>query len=180
MRNKRWEELGKVIVTKFYNAANRQAPEWIDYLVEENVIEDTNDETHFELRSFFMDIITTTYGRHIKTLTANRDIVLDISFGSRLDFCLHNDLVPFLHQRNYQNKAKDAKEITITADIFSELRKQKIQNITHMRDLATELGFDYCSRRLGGTKAKVVCGPREEFIRFLDLQINDQQEDAIG
>ena len=67
-----------------------------------------------------MDIITTTYGRHIKTLTANRDIVLDISFGSRLDFCLHNDLVPFLHQRNYQNKAKDAKEITITADIFSE------------------------------------------------------------
>lgn len=180
LRNKRWEEIGKVIISEFYNAANRQAPEWINYLVEENVIEDTNDETHFELRSFFMDIITNTYSRHIKTLTANRDIVLDISFGSRLNFCLDNDLIPFLHQRNYQNKTKDAMEITITADIFSEIRKQKIQNITHMRDLATELGFDYCSRRLGGTKTKVVCGPREDFIRFLDSQIKDQEEDTKG
>ena len=49
-----------------------------------------------------------------------------------------------------------------------------------MRDLASELGFDYCSRRLGGTKTKVVCGPREEFIRFLDLQIKDQEEDTTG
>jgi hypothetical protein len=120
-----------------------------------------------------VETITNTYSRHIKALTPNQsqDIVLDISFASRLNFCLDNDLIPFLHQ--HINKRNET-EIAITADIFVELKKRKIQNITHLRDLANELGFEYCQRRLGGIQTKVVCGERRRFIEFLEGNMEEE------
>jgi hypothetical protein len=109
--------------------------------------EESSEETHIELRAFFMDIITDTYGRHIRTLTPNQEEVLDISFAARFNFCLENELIPFLHQ--HTNK-KNETEIAITADIFTELKKRKVENITHLRDLGNKLGFEYCQRKLGG------------------------------
>jgi hypothetical protein len=43
-----------------------------------------------------------------------------------------------------------------------------MENITHMRDLGNELGFEYCQRKLGGIQTKVVCGERNKFIGFLE------------
>jgi hypothetical protein len=173
LTTKQWEDIAKIILTEFYKAAgNEQQPAWLNCLVEQKVIEESSEETHFGLRAFFMDIITNAYSRHIKALTPNQsqDMVLDISFMSRLDFCLNNDLIPFLHQHtNRKNQSK----IAITADIFTELKKRKIENITHLRDLATELGFEYCQRKLGGIQTKVVCGERMEFIEFLEGKMEE-------
>jgi hypothetical protein len=171
LATKQWEDIAKVILTEFYNAGGKEPPSWLDYLVEQKVIEESSEETHFELRGFFVDKITNAYSRHIRTLTSNQEVVLDISFASRLDFCLNNDLIPFLHQHTNR---KNETEIAITADIFTELKKQKIENITHLRDLATELGFEYCQRKLGGIQTKVVCGERKKFIDLLEGNIEEE------
>ena len=173
LATKQWEDIAKIILAEFYNAADREPPSWLYYLVEQKAIEESSEETHFELRAFFMDIITNAYSRHIKTLTPNQshDIVLDISFASRLNFCLDNELIPFLHQ--HINR-KEQHEIAITADIFTELKKRKIENITHLRDLGNELGFEYCQRKLGGRQTKVVCGERKKFIKLLEGNIEEE------
>jgi hypothetical protein len=167
---RQWEDIAKTILTEFYRAAGKKPPFWLNCLVQQKVIEESSEDTHFELRAFFMDIITNTYSRHIRTLTTNQDTVLDLSSASRLDFCLDNKLIPFLHQ--HVNR-KNELEIAITADIFTELKKRKIENITHLRDLATELGFEYCQRKLGGIQTRVVCGKRQKFIEFLEDNIED-------
>jgi hypothetical protein len=167
---KQWEDIAKVILIEFYKTAGKEAPSWLNYLIEQKVIEESSEETHFELRAFFMDIITNTYSKHIRTLTANQDTILDLSFASRLNFCLDNELIPFLHQ--HVNR-KNELEIAITADVFTELKKRKIENITHLRDLSTELGFEYCQRKLGGIQTKVVCGQRNKFIEFLEGNIEE-------
>lgn len=64
--------------------------------------------------------------------------------------------------------------IFITADIFSELKKRKIENITHLRDLGNELGFEYWQRKIGGKQTKVVCGERKKFIDFLEGKITEE------
>jgi hypothetical protein len=157
LTTKQWEDIAKTILTELYNTADKQQPSWLDYLVEQKAIEESSEETHFQLRAFFMDIITNAYSRHIRTLTPNQEVILDISFVSRLDFCLNNDLIPFLHKHTNRNNRS---EIAITADVFAELKKQKIENITHLRDLGNELGFEYCQRRLGGIQTKVICEER--------------------
>jgi hypothetical protein len=171
LATKQWEDIAKTILTEFYKAAGKkQPPSWLNYLVEQKAVEESSEETHFELRAFFMDIITNAYSKHIRTLTPNQEVVLDVSFVSRLNFCLDSELIPFLHQ--HTNK-KDQSEIAITADVFTELKKRKIENITHLRDLATELGFEYCQRKLGGVQTKVVCGERKKFIEFLQGNIEE-------
>jgi hypothetical protein len=159
LATKQWEDIAKIILTELYNAAgkDKQPPSWLNYLVEQKAIEESSEETHFQLRAFFMDIITNAYSRHIRTLTPNQEVILDISFVSRLDFCLNNDLIPFLHKHTNRNNRS---EIAITADVFAELKKQKIENITHLRDLGNELGFEYCQRRPGGIQTKVICEER--------------------
>jgi Bifunctional DNA primase/polymerase, N-terminal len=169
LRAKQWEDIAKTVLMELYKAAGAEhSPYWLNYLVEQNPVEESNEETHFELRAFFMDVITNTYSRHIKTLTSSQDAILDLTFASRLDFCLNNELVPFLHQ--HVNR-KSQQEIAITADVFSELKKRKIENITHLRDLGNELGFEYCQRRIGGKQTKVVCGERRKFIEILEGKI---------
>jgi hypothetical protein len=166
---KQWEDIAKTILTEFYKTAGKEkTPSWINCLVEQKAIEESSEETHFELRAFFMDIITNAYSRHIRTLTPNQEVVLDISFASRLNFCLENELISFLHQHTNRNNQT---EIAITADIFTELKKRKIENITHLRDLGNELGFEYCQRKLGGIQTKVACGERNKFIDFLEGNI---------
>jgi hypothetical protein len=170
LATKQWEDIAKIILTELYKTAGKEAPSWLNYLVEQKVIEETSEETHFELRAFLMDIITNAYSRHIKTLTPNQEVVLDISFTSRLNFCLDNELIPFLHKHINRNNQS---EIAITADIFTELKKRKIENLTHLRDLGNELGFEYCQRKIGGRQTKVVCGDRNKFIKFLDGIMED-------
>jgi hypothetical protein len=53
---------------------------------------------------------------------------MDIITNSSNSYSLHQHI----------NK-KNETEIAITADIFTELKKRKIENATHLRDVANEL-----------------------------------------
>ena len=71
-----------------------------------------------------------------------------INFITRLNFCLTNKLVPYLHEHTRRDNAQ---EIIITHDILTELKRSidHIEGITTMEDLGKEIpGFDYTSRRL--------------------------------
>jgi hypothetical protein len=66
----------------------------------------------------------------------------------------------------------------ITHDILKELTKKldHIEGITTLEDLGKEVpGFDYCQRKLGpdSRNTKVLAGKREDFVKFLEGNIED-------
>jgi hypothetical protein len=114
--DKSHEEITKEIIIEFYKLANRPAPEWLDFKLEYSKvgIEDKTHEIYFALRGFFMNAITDAYSRHIRTLYKSQDPEVVIDFLTRLNFCLDNKLVPFLHK--HTNK-QGMNEIIIPASL---------------------------------------------------------------
>ena len=122
-----------------------------------------------------MDKITDAYSRHIRTLDTCDAPNIAVDFYTRLNFCLKNKLLPFLH--SYTRK-DGIEEIVITHDILKELRKQldNIEGITTLADLGKEIpGFIYCQKKLGrdNRNTKVLAGSRQDFVDFLDGEISD-------
>ena len=104
---------------------------------------------------------------------ANRFLNLKSAFSIRLNFCLKNKLLPYLHQHT---RRYGIEEIIITHDILAELKRSvdHIEGITTLEDLGKEVsGFEYCQRKLGGINRKVLAGPRTEFVKFLEGEVND-------
>ena len=89
----------------------------------------------------------------------NKDIM------SALNFCLRNKLIPFLHQKN-----DSSKEMIITIDIVNKIH---IPNIAALKDIASIIGFEYTTSRIGeGNRSmKVLKGNRMDFYKFLDHEI---------
>ena len=112
------------------------------------------EEGKLKLRGFFIRVINEVYNSYVRTLTSREEPTLENGIVERFEFCVKHDLVPYLARHN--NKA----EIVITADIFDDLRRIKIESLTSLKDLASMIGgrFESCSRRLGGTKTKVGSG----------------------
>jgi hypothetical protein len=96
--------------------------------------------------------------------------------AKRFDFCVRNQLITFL---SYHNSSRSKNEIVITADIFDELRKIKIESLTNLSDLASMLGEDFesCSRLVNGVKTKVVAGPVGSFLSFLNKEVKIGDDD---
>lgn len=65
----RWEETAKIILTEFYKHAGKDAPEWIDYIMEEDVSGQADEEMELEIRALLVNAITEAYSRHVKTLS---------------------------------------------------------------------------------------------------------------
>ena len=58
---KRWDDVGKTIISEFYKSIGISPPEWINLVEKENVIEQSNDETYFGLRGFLEQAIIEGY-----------------------------------------------------------------------------------------------------------------------
>jgi hypothetical protein len=122
-----------------------------------------------------MDHITEAYSRHIRTLYKDQDPGVVVDFYTRLNFCLTNKLLPYLHEHTRKDGVG---EIVITHDILKELTKRQdhIEGITTLEDLGKEIpGFQYCQRKLGPEKrnTKTLAGKREDFVKFLEGEIED-------
>lgn len=161
------EEIAKEIIVEFYKSVGMDKPEWLDRTFEQrSIVEENTEQAYFEIRGFFMDQLTNAYSRHIRTLYKEQDPCVTILFSTRLDFCLANKLVPYLHD----HKRRDGvDEIIITYDILAVLKRaiDHIEGITTMEDLGKEIpGFEYTSRKLGARR--VLAGSRNEFVNFLE------------
>jgi hypothetical protein len=176
--NKSFDEISKDIISAFYKLAGKdKPPEWLDRLTQQaNVVEDHTEEAYLELRSFLIKEITDAYSRHNKALYNSKtdpDPSLNIvDMSTRLDFCLKNTLVPFLHLKDFESS-----EVLITADIFLAMERagKKIEGLVTLEDLKNELGesFQHNSAKIGGQKRKVIRGTRGDFTNFLQGKVGD-------
>jgi hypothetical protein len=167
-------EIAKEIITEFYRLAGRVKPEWLDRIYEQrSIIEENTERAYFEIRAFLMNQISDAYTRHIRTMYKDHDPENIIEFLKRLDFCLQNKLIPYLHQ----HKRKDGVyEVRITHDILTELHRKidHLEGVTTMQDLAKELpGFQYINGKIGPKSGWVLAGKRQDFIAFLEGETED-------
>jgi hypothetical protein len=133
------EDITKEILTEFYKSAGRDKPEWLDRLFEQrSIVEENTEWAYFEIRGFLMDNITEAYSRHIRSLYKEQDPGIVIDFNTRLNFCMTNKLLPYLHE--YTRK-DGTEEIVITHDILKELTRKldHIEGITTLEDLGKEI-----------------------------------------
>jgi hypothetical protein len=169
-----YEDMATEILTEFYGSVGRDKPDWLGRVFEQrSIVEENTEQAYFELRGFLMDQLTDAYSRHIRTLYKEQDPAVTIQFSTRLDFCLTNKLVPYLHE----HKRRDgADEILITHDILAELQRtiDHIEGVTTLEDLGKEMpGFEYTSRKLGGKARRVLAGNRNDFVDLLESDANE-------
>ena len=174
-----YDDMAKEIIAEFYKAAGREdRPEWIDRLFEQrSIIEENTELAYFQIRGFLMEQITDAYSRHIRTIyndEKDTDPKLSIDFITRLNFCLNNKLIPYLHA----HKRKDnTEEVRISHDILAALNRKidHLEGITTMEDLAKELpGFEYINGKIGPKSGRILAGKRSDFIAFLDAKIEEE------
>ena len=140
--DKSYDDIAKEILTEFYKAAGKERPAWLDRIYEQmSIVEENTEQAFFEIRSFLMKQITEAYSRHIGRIYNNEkdpDPKIAIDFKTRLNFCLSNKLIPYLHEHT---RRESVEEIIITHDILAELKRvlDHIEGITTMEDLGKEL-----------------------------------------
>ena len=102
------------------------------------VVEETNEFTYFELRSFFGQAIIDGYRKDPIFLRDSYDEVIfdyNVDLEQKLDRCFNQRLIQYLHLHN------DGRVI-ITHDIIRELQNKRISNLITMQSIADEIqGF---------------------------------------
>jgi hypothetical protein len=178
-----WYEPATIILKEFYKSVDLKPPDWIDLLAEQTLVKESSEETQFELRGFLQQQINEAYRRDVYTnpdpstiVETDNGIVRNIrhvSFSEKIDYCLYNKSIPFLHlcKRNHGQE----NEVAVTSNIRSEMRKyDRSASGTSMKSLASKMqGFDYDLRSLGGKRVRVICGPKSEFYDFLNCEFSE-------
>ena len=160
-----WKKTAKIVLEGFYKAAKCEIPDWTSQFVEETdvtakAIEEAEETNYFELRGFLESDINERF--RLDPYRNSEGYVTAATFPEKLDHCLSNRLVPYLHRR-------DKSEIVITHDIIKELRKARIVNLTTMPALAKEIqDFKYEPTWFNGKTRRVIHGPYNSFITFLN------------
>jgi hypothetical protein len=174
-----YDDMAKMILTEFYKSAGKDRPTWLDWTFEQrSIVEENTEHAYFEIRSFLMSQITDAYSRHIKKIYSREDPEpeLSIDFDVRLNFCLANKLISYLHDHLRRDSIR---ETVITHDILAELRREidDLEGITTMEDMGKEIpGFEYTSRKLGGKARRVLAGTHKDFVDFLEGKITADDE----
>ena len=175
--DKSYDDMAKEILTEFYKSAGKDRPAWLDWTFEQrSIVEENTEQAYFELRGFLMGQVTNAYSRHIRTLYKEQDPDVVIDFITRLNFCLTNKLVPYLHKHTKRDKVE---EIIITHDILAELKSEidDLEGITTMEDLGKEIpGFECASRKMAGKSWRVLAGTSKDFIDFLEGKITEDDQ----
>jgi hypothetical protein len=164
---KDWKDIAKGIIIEFYQFADKEVPEWIEYFVEQrDAIDESNEKAMFALRSFFVTKINETYSRH-----KGADNMAN-GLTERLDYCLKHELISFLHDMKGH--------IIITHSIFDEINvKNRIENITSLKDIGLQLGLEYTSRYINNKKMRVLTGPLDKLLKFINPDIIPEHENTF-
>lgn len=176
-----WKQTSESVLQEFYKAAGLPIPDWINLWVDESdvteaAIQEANETARFEIRGFLVQAINDGY-RIDPDLRSKDDRTIEVSFQEKLDRCLQKKLVPYLHKHNSRSGISD---VVITHDIVRELKKNKISNITTMQALSREIpNFQYGPLKLNGGTARVVRGPYDDFIKFLDCDFKDEGDSTL-
>lgn len=169
-----WKDIAKKTLIDFYQFADLEKPEWIDYFIEQkDAIDESNEKTMFALRAFLVDRINSAFSRNSRN---------DNNFNGlkeKLEYCLDYNLVPFLHRITSKGRVKE-NTIIITHDILDEMNKSwtKIENITTLKDIGLQLGLEHGGKYLNDKKTKVVFGPQSKLVKFINPEILSEEDNA--
>lgn len=184
-RSYSWHESATLILKEFYKCANIQPPSWLDLLHEQTIIQEAKEESQFELSGFLQQQIIEAYRRDIyanpdpATLieTENGSVrsTKPVTFVQKMDYCLNNRSITFLHKCN-RNLGQDD-DIAITSNIRSKLKEyNKTATAASMETLASKIpDFSYSQRWIGKDKVRVICGPISKFREYLDYKITEDE-----
>jgi hypothetical protein len=176
-----WIDISEKILKEFYRFAEMDIPEWIEYFVEQkDAVDESNEQTTFSLRAFFVNKINELYSRHRiynaassyphndnqNNVTESENHLDDLR--KKLVHCIDNKLITFIH------RYKKEGEIVITRDIVEEINNStlgRIENITGLEDIGDQIGLKYRPREFNGKKTRVLLGDLDILYKFLDPRI---------
>ncbi len=172
--NASYDDMAKEIIAEFYKLAGKGKPEWLDRTYEQrSIFEENTERAYFEIRAFLMNQISEAYNRYIRTMYRDHDPGIVIDLLTRMNFCLKNKLIPYLHEHIRKDGVE---EIRITHGMLTELRRKvdHLEGVTTMKDLAKELpGFQYINGKIGPKSGWILAGKSADFIAFLEGKIED-------
>lgn len=164
-----WENIAKAILNELYKLAGLEVPEWIDYFVEQkDAIDEGTEKTTFALRSFLVSKINDLYSRHSGSTRDTSDYYPDENeLIRKLRYCIDNGLVTFIQHKVIPERKIE--EIIITRDIVEEINRtyDRIENITGLEDIGSQIGFKYTKRDIYHKRSRVLVGKFEILSKFL-------------
>ena len=180
-----WHERSVIVLTEFYKSVSKEPPAWIDLIAEQTMVKEASEERQFEIRGFLQQAILEGYRRDSFTnpepstidKDGKRTYEMRVTFEQKINYCLDNKSIPFLHlcKRNLGQES----EVAITSDIRSELKKygwSSSPGLT-MDALAAKIpGFKYDFRSIGNRNFRVICGPKSKFMDFLNCEVEEVME----
>ena len=124
--DKELDELAVEIITEFYKSVGKDKPEWLDSTFKQrSIMEENTEQAYFEIRNFLVETITNAFSRNFRSFnyasaqTIEDENIVPNNAGLlvRLNFCLDNDIIPFLHKHGRKDGID---EIIISHDILIE------------------------------------------------------------
>ena len=168
---KDWDEIAKLVLYEMYKIVEREPPEWIEYKIDNEIqFQENKEEIDLILRSFLINQINETYIRYYKSIDPSLSIDgINQPFDNRLNFCLKNNLLPFINKNSID-------EIIITSDLIQELKNRRIHGISSLQEVANIIdGFEYGQKKLGGKRnVRAGYGSRIQFSNFLIFEEEKQ------
>ncbi len=160
---KEWTDISKNILISFWRLVGKEAPSWLDFFEEQrDAVDESSEKMVFELRAFLLSTVNEAFNRNRQFGEPSIHPSKDLEMTDKLHYCLKNMLVPFISQ------TKDSK-IIITVDIMKELKKnQSIENLSSLKDLGAQLGFEYSNKYVNGKRMRVLEGTRDVFVKFME------------
>lgn len=184
LKDKEWSEIGKEVLTAFYEKAGLPTPAWIDLMVEYNESVHTQDEAIEELRGYFINIINDACNRYRPPQVISEREMKDplnqdyikMPLTSRLLACCERSLIPFIQTK----EDEDGNTFYITSGIMSDLQKHKLGDLVGShKGLAALLNFTHKPVRVGGGSEKpqkVIEVKWAEMRKFLEGEIAEITE----
>ncbi|HET6716033.1 MAG TPA: hypothetical protein VFG90_02800 [Nitrososphaeraceae archaeon] len=160
----------KLVLYEMYKIAEREPPEWIEYKIDSEIqFQENKEEIDLILRSFLMNKINETYIRYHKSIDPSSSIDgINQPFDFRLNFCLENNLIPFLNPNSNG-------DIIITLDLIQELKNHRIYGISSLQEVSNIInGFEYGQKKLVGRNVRAAFGSRIKFSEFLIFKAEEQ------
>jgi hypothetical protein len=177
-----WDKHATIILKAFYKSVDVEPPAWIDFIAEQTIVQEVGEEKQLEFRGFLQQAISDAYRRDVyanpdpATTDSNGDRIkeMHVSFEQKINYCLDNKSVHFLHKCK-RNKGEES-EVAITSDIRLDLKKyDRSSGAATMEAIAARVpGFKYDLRNVGGQRIRVICGPRSKFLGFVNYEVEDE------
>jgi len=171
---KDWNEIAKLILYEMYKNADRKPPEWIECKIDNEIqFQENKEEIDLILRSFFINKINETYIRYHKSIDPSTSINgINQPFDYRLNFCLENNLIPFLNTNSNG-------DIIITSDLIQELKNHRIYGISSLQEVSNIInGFEYGQKKLAGRNVRAAFGSKIQFSKFLIFEEEQYKNDS--